>query len=72
MKRLCTICARGGSKGVPNKNIRVVAGRPLIAHTVAQALETGLFDVQHVEPAADVVERIRAWPRLDQDDVELR
>lgn len=31
---LCTVCARGGSKGVPNKNIREVGGKPLIAHTI--------------------------------------
>lgn len=36
---LCTICARGGSKGVPNKNIRTVAGKPLIAHTIDHALQ---------------------------------
>ena len=40
---LCTICARGGSKGVPNKNLRVVAGLPLVAHSVVQALNTGIF-----------------------------
>lgn len=40
---LCTICARGGSKGVPGKNIRPLMGRPLIAHSVAQAKATGLF-----------------------------
>jgi N-acylneuraminate cytidylyltransferase/CMP-N,N'-diacetyllegionaminic acid synthase len=40
---LCTICARGGSQGVPGKNERMIAGRPLIAHTVAQARESGLF-----------------------------
>jgi CMP-N,N'-diacetyllegionaminic acid synthase len=28
------ICARGGSKGVPRKNLRPLAGRPLIAHTI--------------------------------------
>jgi len=44
MKRLCSVCARGGSKGVPNKNLRPLAGRPLIAHTVMQAAATGLFD----------------------------
>ncbi len=44
MKRLCTICARGGSKGLPGKNIRPLLGRPLIAWTVDVALETGLFD----------------------------
>lgn len=41
---LCTICARGGSKGVPNKNARLVAGRPLLAHTIQQAIDSGLFD----------------------------
>ncbi|MGH9246479.1 MAG: acylneuraminate cytidylyltransferase family protein [Acidimicrobiales bacterium] len=28
------VCARGGSKGVPKKNLAVVAGAPLVAHTV--------------------------------------
>ena len=31
------ICARGGSKGLPGKNIRPLAGRPLIAHAVGHA-----------------------------------
>lgn len=44
MNRLCTICARGGSKGVKNKNIRNIAGKALIAHSITQALESGLFD----------------------------
>lgn len=44
MNRLCTICARGGSKGVKNKNIRELAGRPLIAHSIIQARESGLFN----------------------------
>jgi len=43
MKRICTICARGGSKGVKNKNIRELAGRPLIALSLRQARESGLF-----------------------------
>lgn len=43
-KILCTICARGGSKGVKNKNIKVLEGIPLIAHTILQAKESGLFD----------------------------
>lgn len=38
MKRaLAIIPARGGSKGVPRKNIREVAGRPLIAYTIKAA-----------------------------------
>lgn len=31
---LGAICARGGSKGVPRKNLRLLAGKPLIAHTI--------------------------------------
>lgn len=34
---LAVIPARGGSKGVPRKNIRLVCGRPLIAYTIAHA-----------------------------------
>src|SRR5690606_17668905 len=41
---LCTICARGGSKGVKNKNIRDVGGKPLLAYTLAQARASGLFE----------------------------
>ena len=41
---LCTICARGGSKGVKNKNIKEINGKPLIAYTVEQAKESGLFE----------------------------
>jgi N-acylneuraminate cytidylyltransferase/CMP-N,N'-diacetyllegionaminic acid synthase len=44
MKRICSICARGGSKGVINKNIRIIMGKPLIAHTILQAKEADCFD----------------------------
>ena len=44
MKRLCTICARGGSKGLPNKNIRQMVGKPLIGHSILQAQSSGLFE----------------------------
>lgn len=41
MKILVTIAARGGSKGVKNKNIRELCGKPLIAYTIEQALKWG-------------------------------
>lgn len=44
MSLLCTICARGGSKGVVGKNARDLLGRPVLAWSIAQARETGLFD----------------------------
>lgn len=34
LKVLTTVCARGGSKGVKNKNIRLLAGKPLIYYTL--------------------------------------
>jgi N-acylneuraminate cytidylyltransferase/CMP-N,N'-diacetyllegionaminic acid synthase len=37
---LAIIPARGGSKGLPGKNIKLLAGKPLIAHTVEQALNS--------------------------------
>ena len=37
------ITARGGSKGVPGKNIREVAGKPLIAWTIEAALGSRLL-----------------------------
>ena len=51
MTRLCTICARGGSKGVPDKNVRPLAGAPLIGHTIRHALECGMFE--HVAVSSD-------------------
>ena len=45
MKRICTICARGGSKGVKNKNIRELAGKPLLYYTLYQARASMLFDL---------------------------
>ena len=34
MRILITICARGGSKGIPGKNIKPIAGKPLIAYSI--------------------------------------
>ncbi len=44
MKRLAVICARGGSKGIKGKNLRMLAGKPLLAHTIEQAKDSGVFD----------------------------
>ena len=37
MNILVTVCARGGSKGIPGKNIKEVGGKPLIAYTIDAA-----------------------------------
>lgn len=43
MKPICIIPARGGSKGVPNKNIRKIGGKPLIAYTIESAIQSKIF-----------------------------
>ena len=44
MKIICFIGARGGSKGVPGKNLRLLGNKPLIAHTIEKSLDSKLFD----------------------------
>lgn len=47
-KMFCAIPARGGSKRLPGKNLRSLAGKPLIAHTIETARSSGLFDSVYV------------------------
>lgn len=42
--KLAVIPARGGSKRIPRKNIKVFAGKPMIAHAILAAKRSGLFD----------------------------
>jgi CMP-N-acetylneuraminic acid synthetase len=44
LKSICFIGARGGSKGVPRKNIRKLGKKPLIAYTIESALKSNLFE----------------------------
>lgn len=43
-KAVAFIPARSGSKRVPNKNVRPLAGHPMLAYTVRAALDSGVFD----------------------------
>tara|TARA_B100000767_G_scaffold23606_1_gene20903 strand:- start:1020 stop:1724 length:705 start_codon:yes stop_codon:yes gene_type:complete len=43
-KVLCVICARGGSKRLKNKNFKLLFGKPLIYHTIKQAINSNIFD----------------------------
>lgn len=51
MKRIAIIPARSGSKGLKDKNIIDLCGKPLIAYSIEAALQTGLFD--HVIVSTD-------------------
>ncbi len=58
MKQICTICVRGGSKGVANKNIRPLNGVPLIVHSLLQARKADIFDVIAVSSDSDEILQI--------------
>ena len=55
MNILISICARGGSKGVPGKNIKTVAGLPLIAYSIrtAQRFQTQSAHTVHIALSTD-------------------
>jgi CMP-N,N'-diacetyllegionaminic acid synthase len=61
VKVIATICARGGSKGLPRKNVLPFAGKALIAHSIEQALACPLIDGVYVstddDEIADVARR---------------
>ena len=62
LRRLAVICARGGSKGVKGKNLRELAGKPLIAHSIGQAKDSGLFDAVAVSSdSVAILEAARTW-----------
>jgi len=44
MSRLAIIPARGGSKRIPGKNIKLFHGKPIIAYVIETLLQSGLFD----------------------------
>lgn len=67
MNRLCTICARGGSKGVKGKNIREMLGKPLIAHSIEQARSSGLFEL--IAVSSDSKEILNVAERFGADIV---
>jgi CMP-N,N'-diacetyllegionaminic acid synthase len=77
MKILGLTLARGGSKGVPNKHLREMCGKPLLAWTVEAALQSKFLDEYYVSSDSEQILRLAqqlyvgAIPRpegLAQDD----
>lgn len=61
---------RKGSKGVPGKNLRQVAGIPMFGHSVRQAAASGLFD--EVVVSSDSEEILSLAPRFGATGVVVR
>lgn len=62
MKTLAIIPARGGSEGIPRKNVRLLAGKPLIAHTIGTATQASSVNRVVVSTDDDEIATIsRQW-----------
>lgn len=58
MRRLAIIPARGGSKRIPNKNLRHFCDQPMIAHILNAARESQLFDKVHVSTDSEEIREV--------------
>ena len=58
MSTIVTICARGGSKGLPRKNLLPFAGLPLIAHSIRQALACPGIDGVYVSTEDEEIAQV--------------
>ncbi|XP_028993001.1 N-acylneuraminate cytidylyltransferase A [Betta splendens] len=56
--RVALILARGGSKGIPLKNIKMLAGVPLIGWVLRAAVDSNLFDSVWVSTDHDEIEKV--------------
>ncbi len=43
-KNICIIPARGGSKRIPRKNIKLFLGKPIISYSIQAAIQSEMFD----------------------------
>lgn len=58
MSSIAIITARGGSKRIPKKNIKAFCGKPIIAYSIAAALESGCFDTVMVSTDSEEIAEI--------------
>lgn len=58
MRNIAIITARSGSKGVKDKNIRELCGKPLLAYSIECALKSGQFDKVFVSTDSSLYARI--------------
>lgn len=58
MRRLAIIPARGGSKRIPNKNVRDFCGKPMLAHILGSAAGSGLFETVHVSTENAIIAEV--------------
>lgn len=58
MRNIAVVPARSGSKGLKDKNIKELCGKPLLTYTVEAALQAGVFDKVHVSTDSELYAEI--------------
>ena len=62
MSTIAFVFARGGSKGLPGKNVRVLGGKPLVAHSIEMALSISAVSEVFVSTDSPAIASVaRAW-----------
>lgn len=64
-KVIATICARGGSKGVPNKNIRPILGKPLLLYTLEQVKALPWVDRIVVSTDSEAIKEVATTANIE-------
>jgi len=82
VKPLCIIPARGNSKRLPRKNVKLLNGKPLLAYAIEAALKSKVFDLVCVSSEDEAILRIarnygaqylhHRPQELSQDKVQIR
>lgn len=58
MNNVAIIPARGGSKGIPKKNLKIIGGKPLIAHSILAAINSNTVDKTYVSTDDDEIAQV--------------
>ncbi len=58
MKKVAIITARGGSKRIPNKNVKLFCGKPIISHVIKIAINSKIFDEVMVSTDSEKIAKI--------------
>ena len=58
MKTLAIITARGGSKRIPDKNIKLFLGKPIIKYSIEAAIKSNCFDEIMVSTDSEKIAQI--------------
>jgi len=68
MKKIVIIPARGGSKRIPKKNIKIFYGKPIVSYSLDASLKSNIFDCIHVstedKEIYEVVSQLGFMPRF--------